>query len=100
MRHWNVNVGAGVPVQVPGSAFRSSPTCALPEIVGGEVLLGATAVRAEPIPAVSANSSTDSAAAAGRPSQRKRFMSAPPWVVGLLSLVLVPVPPDPKLITS
>src|SRR5262249_47666839 len=96
MRHWNVNVGAGVPVQVPGSAFRSSPTGAWAEMVGGEVLLGAPAVRAEPIPAVSANSSTDSAATAGRPSQRKRFMSGPPWVVGLVSPCLCRFPQTPN----
>src|SRR5439155_12037867 len=75
MRHWYVNVGVGVPVHVPLSAFRSSPTCAFPEIVGGAVLFGATAVRADPIPAVSANSSTVSAATAGRPSQRKPLIA-------------------------
>src|SRR5438045_4608077 len=89
MRHWYVNVGVGVPVHVPLSAFRSSPTCAFPEIVGGEVLLGATAVRAEPIPAVSANTNTASAATAGRPSQRKRLMSCPPWSFWLASVPLL-----------
>src|SRR6266480_6950698 len=79
MRHWYVNVGVGVPVHVPLSAFRSSPTCALPEIVGGAVLLGFTAVRADPMPAVSANNM--SAATAGRPSQRKPLMR-PPWSFG------------------
>src|SRR3989442_5691286 len=87
MRHWYVNVGVGVPVHVPLSAFSSSPTCAFPEIVGGAVLFGATAVRADPMPAVSANSSTVSAATAGRPSQRKPLMSGPPWSFGFPHVV-------------
>src|SRR5262245_41984392 len=88
MRHWYVNVIGCVPVHVPLSAFRSSPTCAFPEIVGGAVLFGATAVRAEPIPAVSADSKTVGAATAGRPSQRNLLMSGPPWSFWLLQLVL------------
>src|SRR5262249_56822522 len=62
----------------------------------GGVLWGATAGGPEPIPAVSANSSTDSAATAGRPSQRKRFMSGPPWVVGLVSPCLCRFPQTPN----
>src|SRR4051812_22064907 len=43
-------------------------------MLGGVVLLGAAAVRAEPIPAVAANTTTARAATAGRPSQRIFFI--------------------------
>src|SRR5690349_19643256 len=45
-RHWYEKSIGVEPVHVPGSAFRVWPSCAVPEIVGGEVLFGAAAAAA------------------------------------------------------
>src|SRR5262249_21393132 len=45
-RHWYEKSIGVDPDQVPGSAFSVCPSCAVPEMVGGEVLLGAVAVDA------------------------------------------------------
>jgi len=50
------------------------PDLGLARDLRGRRVFGATVVRAEAIPAVSAKSETASAAAAGRPSQRKLLM--------------------------
>src|SRR5579859_4487652 len=42
-RHWYEKSIGVEPVHVPGSAFSVWPSCAVPEIVGGEVLFGAAA---------------------------------------------------------
>src|SRR5579859_8032396 len=42
-RHWYEKSIGVEPVHVPGSAFSVWPSWAVPEIVGGEVLLGAAA---------------------------------------------------------
>src|SRR6266700_4523173 len=45
-RHWYEKSIGVEPDQVPGSAFNVCPSWAVPEIVGGEVLLGAVAAAA------------------------------------------------------
>src|SRR5947207_15793245 len=45
-RHWYEKSIGVDPDHVPGSAFSVCPSCAVPEIVGGDVLLGAAAVDA------------------------------------------------------
>jgi hypothetical protein len=51
-------VGAGEPVQAPELAVRVCPTTALPEIAGGEVLLGTDCVWALAAPLATTATST------------------------------------------
>lgn len=55
-----------VPLQVPGSAVRTCPTCAAPEIVGEEVLTGLAAAATSALPASASEKTTRVAQARAR----------------------------------
>ena len=71
--HWYVNVG--LPLQVPAFAVSTCPTCGVPLIVGGAVLLGpycacAALVCANPVPAIEVSAATSAAIVATAASSR------------------------------
>src|SRR5262249_20714815 len=105
-RHWYWNVIGAEPFHVPGLALRVLPVVALPPIVGGELLLGATAVLLLTAAAVpTAISATTTAAI--RPLRRRRSAGIcplrsrvigfdPPLVVAPTSRAQVPTPTTRK----
>src|SRR5262245_6467660 len=74
--HWYANEIGFVPVQLPGSECMTSPRSVVPEIVGGDVLLGAAAPAAVTLPVISPRPAMEAPAArtpSTAPSRKGRF---------------------------
>src|SRR5262245_19093683 len=77
--HWYLEVIGDVPLHVPGLAVRVLPTDAVPVIVGGEVLDGATCVCARAAPPPSAAASASVATSAPASTARSGREALEPW---------------------